>query len=534
MTRGNTPAVWLALACALIACNSRARPRDGVDGGPRPFFDGGSFDGPRPPDGGVDGGPVIRIDGGPGFDGGAGVDGGPGFDGGSGVDGGPIIRIDGGWGFDSGRRDAGPPPPGCDVGNACDPTRGCVSSPYCIDEFDGEIGGSSDPIMGLPGGGTAIPYTAWVDGYCSNVAAIDSGGCDPLDDLACGGPACGVCLNSGQTSVSGSPVTYCTRACAPSLTSNPCRDTYACILGNDVCVPGCASHNECRVHRVDTNLNGRLDPYDATTNPGGDRLAYDASTSAMCNFTTYRCTHNGTAGADAGDPCFHDFQCERNGDCVPDDGPPGNWPGGYCTKFGCDVPGNACAGGGKCQSRGLGISMCTDPCQVARTTSATDRFAPPRDCRAGYACFWDGVLGAVADNGACVPGNYNSVRTPNIGATCTTEASCYSPYGLGQCRDFGAGLHCTLFDCGAPGMPADVCGSAALCASVTGSTTTLCMETCTSASTCLPGSGCWDTTAAGIETGGVRVCFPGCLASADCRAGETCVGASATTVGTCS
>jgi hypothetical protein len=453
------------------------------------------------------------------------------------TDSGPVIMIDGGPDTDGGPpgdRPAvdRPPTTTCDVGDPCDPTRGCPRSPFCIDEFDGEIGGAADPIMGLPGGGTGIPYMAWVGGYCSTVEAVDSGGCDPLDEMACGGPECGTCLNSGQVSMTGSPVTYCTRTCAPSLTSNPCRDTYACILGNNVCVPGCGSDDECRVRRDDTNDNMLNDPYDAMMNPGGDRLIYDSSTNATCNTATFRCLHDG-GGGEAGDICHNDFDCEQNGDCIPDDGEEGNWPGGYCTKFGCDVAGNECAGDGKCQERGLGIYLCVQACQVAATTDPADRFSNARDCRPGYSCFWDGEGGPVPDNGGCVPGDYNSVTTPNVGSACTDASTCYSPYGLGQCRDFGAGNHCTLFDCGAPGVPTDVCGTNAVCAQVTGSTTTLCIQTCTTAADCLAGNGCWDTTMAGITTGGESVCFPGCLENSHCRTGESCVGATAMMVGEC-
>ncbi len=455
------------------------------------------------------------------------------------VDGGPVIMLDGGGGgtdggpgVDGGRRDGGPTG-GCDLGEGCDPTRGCRVSTTCLAEFDGEIGGTDDPISGLPGGGMSIPVTSWTGGYCTTVNAIDAGGCDPLDDMSCGGPECGLCLNSGQVAMSGSPVTYCAAACVPSLTTNPCRDTYSCILGNSVCLPGCTSDDECRVIREDSNDNGLLDPYDATMNPGGDHLVYDASTNATCNTTTARCLHDGAAGAEAGDTCYDDFDCEENGDCIPDDGEDGNWPGGYCTKFGCDVAGNDCAPDGKCQERGLGISICVQACQVAATTDSADRFSDPRDCRPGYSCFWDGTGGAAAGNGGCVPGNYNDERTANIGAACTTEATCYSPYGLGQCRDFGAGNHCTLFDCGAPGVPADVCGADAVCAMVSGSTTTLCIKTCTTAADCLAGNGCWDTTMAGITTGGDKVCFPGCLTDGDCRTTERCMGATMTMVGDC-
>jgi hypothetical protein len=127
----------------------------------------------------------------------------------------------------------------------------------------------------------------------------------------------------------------------------------------------------------------------------------------------------------------------------------------------------------------------------------------------------------------------NDARTPNVGAACTDPSDCYSPYGLGLCRDFGAGAHCTLFDCAAPGMPDGVCGDGAVCAEVAGAMTSLCIATCETAEDCLVGNGCWDTSVAGIRTGGERVCFPGCLESSHCRDTERCDGATMTSVGTC-
>jgi hypothetical protein len=291
------------------------------------------------------------------------------------------------------------------------------------------------------------------------------------------------------------------------------------------------------VVRRDTNTNGIIDPYDAMTNPDGDALVYDDSTSATCNTTTYRCEHTGATGAEAGDTCVNDFDCEANGDCIADFGDEGGWPGGYCTKFGCDIAGNDCAGDGKCQERGLGIAICVQACEVAATTDTADRFSDPRDCAPGYNCFWDGTSGAAAGNGGCVPGNYNAIRggdaTGQVGQECTDEEDCYSPFGAGQCRDFGAGNHCTLFDCGAPGMPADVCGEDVTCAQISGSDTSLCVKDCTTADDCLAGNGCWDTTMAGINTGGTTVCFPGCLEDSHCRDTESCVGASMTMTGEC-
>jgi hypothetical protein len=300
-----------------------------------------------------------------------------------------------------------------------------------------------------------------------------------------------------------------------------------------VCLPGCRTDLECQVRRADTNGDGVIDPYDATYNPEGDRLKCETDVRAWCDTATSRCRHEGTPGAQAGDPCTDDFECEADGECLPDDGEESAFPDGYCFKRGCELVGNECAGDGVCQDRAFGFAACLAPCEVAATDPEGDRFAPSRDCRPGYACFWDGTSGDVPDNGGCIPANESDVRTPNVGDACGDDAECYSPFGLGQCRDLGAGDHCTLFDCGAPGMPADVCGDAALCAQVSGSAVSLCIATCLTAEDCLAGNGCWDTSVAGINTGGSAVCFPGCLEDAHCRATESCVGATMTSVGQC-
>ncbi len=433
-------------------------------------------------------------------------------------------RDDGGVdaGRDSGPRDGGdplpdgPPEPTCDLGRPCTSARGCTSSPRCMDEESGTLGGPDDPIADHPAGDTSVPVTTWVDGYCTQVGTLESGGCDPDDDGSCG---CGVCLVAGRDPA-GATVTLCAAGCDPAVDENDCRDGYECVLGTGACLPGCSSDDECAVHRT------------------ADGLVYDVEGGWTCNPTTYRCEHVPPDGAEAGDRCDRDSQCELFGRCIDEADFP-DWTEGYCLKSGCAVRGNECAGSGVCDSRAFGSAACLAPCEVGATAPADDPFAPARDCRAGYACLWRGTAGD--DNGVCVPGRYNDVRTANVGASCDATgdaAECYSPYGLGTCRDWdGAGPgggYCTLFDCGAPGVDSEtVCGEGALCAGVATSDSTLCLATCAGAADCEDGWGCWDTTPAGISTGGRRVCFAGCLADEDCRAGESCAGVSTTSIGEC-
>ena len=68
--------------------------------------------------------------------------------------------------------------------------------------------------------------------------------------------------------------------------------------------------------------------------------------------------------ARAGDDCVRNSDCEANGRCLSE--ARYGWPGGYCVKDGCDVPGNECAGMGDgvvCQERGIGVPFCMQGCQ---------------------------------------------------------------------------------------------------------------------------------------------------------------------------
>jgi Cys-rich repeat protein len=238
----------------------------------------------------------------------------------------------------------------------------------------------------------------------------------------------------------------------------------------------------------------------------------------VCDSASYRCSHSGTAGADAGDPCTRDSQCEPDGVCLPESG--GAWIGGYCTKFGCDVPGNACAGSGVCRDRRIGVSICTASCTVAAGggTTPMEWIADRGGCRGGYMCAWDGVgTAGMAGNGHCLPGVFNAITTSNVGATCTTSGECYSPFGYGQCTGISAMGYCSVIDCGAPGVPAGVCGTGNECVTFGGGITA-CTEGCTTPDDCTEDVGCFPL---GMGGAGPSVCV-GCTDDTHCRAGRVC------------
>ncbi|MCC7018065.1 MAG: hypothetical protein IT564_12795 [Rhodospirillales bacterium] len=316
-----------------------------------------------------------------------------------------------------------------------------------------------------------------------------------------------------------------------------------------MCQPfGCGVDDECRVARQDTNENGRLDPYDRDDNPEGDRLVFDTESAAVCNPVTYRCDNPGTAGVAAGAMCDRDSQCEANGDCLTAFGP--GWPGGYCTKFGCDITGRGCAeptdgSSVVCQERGIGAPVCLTGCTVGAEIDSEemDELGPEGHgvgCRPGYTCVWNGEDGeGEEDNGACVLGEYNDVTEPNVGAACEDEATCYSPFGAARClanAAFGAQGYCTVFDCAAPGLPSDICGADATCVVVSRNGTTLCLAECAAPADCVAegedanGLGCVDYDGVASTA---KVCFPACLTTADCQEGFECQVPSGTTTGSC-
>jgi hypothetical protein len=295
-------------------------------------------------------------------------------------------------------------------------------------------------------------------------------------------------------------------------------------------LPGCGSHDECRIYRADTNGDGVI-TVPASGETAVDRLTYDTASTATCSTATYRCVHPAGPGSPrGGTPCVRDSQCETDGECLGDAATGGAWPGGYCIRFGCDLAGVTCAAGGHCQERRLGVSACVQDCRVGSHVGG-DRFAAHTSCRTGYQCVWDGVSGAAATvNGACLPGEYNAVRASNVGAACTTSATCVSPYGAGRCVTATAftGGYCVVDDCAAPGLAADVCGADGACVELDPADSfSMCLDRCTTATDCRAGYGCTDL------GGGTRTCYPACTADGDCRVTERCSIPAGETFGTC-
>jgi hypothetical protein len=240
------------------------------------------------------------------------------------------------------------------------------------------------------------------------------------------------------------------------------------------------------------------------------------SSEVVCNLDTYRCEHRGTLGAEAGTPCTLDDDCEPNGVCLAG-------PGGYCSKLGCSIAGNECEGDGVCAFG----AACLAPCNVGSSDATTEYVDDTQGCRKDYTCIWgrgqDDPSGFCFDEGLFndFTVNFNDFTVNNIGDACTSSDECYSPFGYGGCNpDF----HCTVVECGAPGVPSDICGNNATCIDflpLFGPDFDLfaCLKTCESAVDCLVGDACADL----FGDGSTQVCWPTCLNSDECREDEDCV-----------
>lgn len=396
----------------------------------------------------------------------------------------------------------------CDVGLVCDP------------EID-----VSYEVAGLPLRERSIVAPRFPSGVCTPMAAapFDPNGaasCIPgvlASEQGCGDD--GVCV---PVTVATEQVVACRPGCDPS-DKEPCggRFGYACDFESRACIEGCQSDDECRLQLTDADSDGLP-----------DGLKYDGESEATCDTKTFRCVHDGSDGGPVGSPCERLDDCDPDGLCLDPLQTFANtpFPGGYCTKLGCDQPGRECGAGAVCERlRPLRAALLTDPvclqsCDVGEEPAA-DRVGVDghgAGCREGYACHYNGGTGS---KGVCVGGNYNAVTTNNVGAACDSDDDCYSPFGLGTCMVLAVGDVeaasgvCTVIDCAAPGLPEDLCGPSGECIGLNADIT-FCVQTCSKADACADGFACTDDDDSGSTA---NVCFPACFTDADCRQdAETC------------
>ncbi|HEX7476981.1 MAG TPA: hypothetical protein VF331_04190 [Polyangiales bacterium] len=419
---------------------------------------------------------------------------------------------------------------GAIIGGACKKSADCPKGTLCDVPIPNSV-----TVRGAPGGKVEFPL--FPGGSCTPhpIApyAPDGGtSCDPLQAASQSG--CGkngVCV---VDTVGGNTLVDCRVQCTPSNQASGCaRSGYTCDFGIHACVEGCQSDAECRLVSVDNTGDGVA-----------DALSYDPTSKAVCDAKTGRCGHTGTGGS-TGTTCKRQDDCEPDGTCIaPLSTLAGlHFPGGFCTKFGCDVAGRSCPGSKVvCESlrpwNGSSSSApaCLSSCTVGAEPSAQRLGVAGHgtDCRTGYRCHYNGGLDAT--DGVCVGGNYNAVTKNNVGAGCKTDDECYSPFGFGRCLTLAVGIVsgssgvCAIMDCAAPGLPADVCGTHNECIGLSGDLT-FCVHDCSTAADCAAGDACADDDG---DPATVTICYPACSADKECRAGkETCSIPSGATRGQC-
>ena len=400
------------------------------------------------------------------------------------------------------RFDAGPPPP---------PDAG----PTCTSRFPG--GDAIGTACGLAGCGSGLAcvaeITAELGSLTHTFAELCSPACDPSTSETDCGP-CAACIDAVRvgdqrvalTEIGRAP--HCAVRCEPSRNGTGCaREGFSCDVVTGTCQEACVSDADCRLVR------------DAS-----GALVEDPTRPHFCHVRSRRCRLRGTDGAQIGGACTTDGDCTLDGVCLRDDG----WPeAGYCTRLDCQWPALACGDGEQCHHRALERPACLTACTVGAEPEE-DRLGAGghgQHCAPGLSCRWDGRSGDVSPNGGCMPGNYNDVAAPNLGAPCTRDDECYSPFGLGRCAwsESGAGS-CSLIDCG-DAHPGIACDEGAAC--VPRGEDAFCLRTCASALECIAGHAC------APAPSGSRVCAPSCTADADCRDGERCDGTECAFDGAC-
>jgi hypothetical protein len=411
----------------------------------------------------------------------------------------------------------------------CESNAQCPNGTFCDPEIEGSL-----ELPGAPGG--MLDQSLFPGGSCSPkpLAPFDStASCDsslPQPAQGCGPD--GACV---LESLNMETYAACRPACEPSAAASGCeREGYTCDFGLKACVEGCRSDAACRLIVQDNNGDGQA-----------DAVAYDTDSSAFCDEQTQRCEHPGSASVPVGSSCQRLDDCEADGACLEGQGALGglDFPGGYCTKVGCDVDGRECQGGAVCEplrpllGTATSAPLCFARCEVGAEPPELRTGARSHGvgCREGYRCHYNGGSGAMS--GVCVGGVYNDVTRNNIGEACTADSECYSPFGLAVCLTYSAtdamirtprGT-CSLLDCAAPGLPDDVCGSGNECIPFSGDLT-FCIHNCSTAMDCAAGYACTDEDA---DASTAKICFPACLRNADCKQGEVCQAAQGASAGRC-
>jgi hypothetical protein len=442
-----------------------------------------------------------------------------------GADGGIGLR-DGGGDGGGVRGDGGP----AHFGSACKRDGDCGAKLSCDTEVDVSFTASN-----LPAGERQVRSFVFPGGVCTPIPAAAFTGmgdsCDPTVPRAaqgCGSD--GVCV--GVSVDQQQQLAACRPHCDPTAPKNQCgRFGYTCDFDLEACVEGCQSDDECRLQVLDTNSDGTP-----------DKLQYDDMSMAQCDPDSFRCVHHGSAGGKTGDPCVRLDDCAQEGLCIQSLQSFASlpFPGGYCTQLACDVKGRECQGDNavctRLRSWSPGLitpAACFTGCNVGAEPKADQLGVTGHGdgCRDGYRCHW--TSGLRAGQGVCVGGNYNAVTKNNIGASCTSNKDCYSPFGLGRCMSLSVGgLNspggmCTVMDCGVPGLPDDLCGPSAQCIGLSGDVT-FCVEQCKDATQCAKGYGCTDDD---NDPSTSKICYPACHSDADCRKGSETCNAAPTTPG---
>lgn len=346
----------------------------------------------------------------------------------------------------------------CTGDGACDEVEAARCMRQMTETFDGET------------------YVTYPGGTCQ----LYTGGtlaCDPADHSGC--PPGSRCIHVGPN-YSGVDLYACFDACEPADASGEmfgwscgCRVGYSCHINYGVCLTGCSNDRQCCETWTDLDGDYERDAGEVTLWPGCEMYCDgdDAVETEDC-MATYECINPGLEGARFGDPCLHDSQCPADGICLNYTDPATgeeSYPGGYCTRMGCQLAGRGCeADGGACMNVGSyeePRGMCLQPCHTGFGPGD-----PEFQCRdvegQEHACFpvntyaWIGGPPPDGMDGYCMPGNFES-GTGGLGDDCEDVGDCASPLGLGTCQTyFGDVPFCTVSCSETLAVAGGICGEA--------------------------------------------------------------------------